>query len=267
MIRLPYLSAARFSGPDAASFLQAQLSADIDALDDGKSTFAAYCSPQGKVFGLLLVGRENETYLVIASAQLLPSIIQRLRIYVFRAKVEIEFLNDKQICGVSSSLVEDPSIPVLAPADIGLRYAIVSSDFDRDDESEQWRFKELSLGVAWLDANTSEKHIPQMLAYEELGAVSFSKGCYPGQEIVARTYYLGKVKRKPLLVTAIGKVVIENGSRVKVDYEDESANGILVDTAPAGSENTLMFIITRAEDEKKPASITHDGQSYSSVIQ
>jgi len=68
MIHLPYLSAPRFSGHDAGSFLQAQLSADIEALEDGQSTFAAYCSPQGKVFGLLLVGRQKDYYVVIGSA-------------------------------------------------------------------------------------------------------------------------------------------------------------------------------------------------------
>jgi len=266
MIRLPYLSVARFSGADAGSFLQTQLSADIDALDDGQSTFAAYCSPQGKVFGLLLVGRERDSYLVIASAQLLPSIIQRLGIYVFRAKVEIELLEGKQICGVSSSHIDDFSGSVLAPEHIALRYAIVSPVIESDDESEPWRHKELSLGVAWLDANTTEKHIPQMLAYDELDALSFSKGCYPGQEIIARTHYLGKVKRKPLIITVCGQASIESGSRVEIQYGDETVNGILVDTAPAGTENSLMFIITRVDEEKKPVSVSYDGKSYPSVI-
>ena len=266
MTHLPYLSAARFSGPDAASFLQAQLSADIDALEDGQSTFAAYCSPQGKVFGLLLIGRQKETFLIVASAVLLPSIIQRLRIYVFRAKLEIELLENMQIVGRSSVDIDDPSVTVLEPVGIALRYAIVSQGEEGLEESKSWRLKELSLGVTWLDANTTEKHIPQMLAYDELGAVSFSKGCYPGQEIVARTHYLGKVKRKPLLITVSGQAVIENGSRVQIQYGDDSVNGILVDSASAGKESTLMFIITRVEDDKKPVSVTHDGQSYPSVI-
>ncbi len=262
MTHLPYLSVARFSGPDAASFLQAQLSADIDALEDGQSTFAAYCSPQGKVLGLLLVGRQKDSYLIVASAQLLPSIIQRLQIYVFRAKLEIELLADLKIGGLSSTDIDEPSGTLLKPGGIDLRYTIDFHGVEDDKKSELWRHRELSLGVTWLDANTTEKHIPQMLAYDELGAVSFSKGCYPGQEIVARTHYLGKVKRKPLLITVSGQPLIESSSRVEIDYEDETVNGTLVDTVPAGKENTLMFIITRVDEEKKPLSVSYNGQTY-----
>ncbi len=216
MIHLRYLSATRFSGPDAASFLQAQLSADIAALEDGQSTFAAYCLPQGKVFGLLLIGRHNDDYTVVGSAQLLPSMVQRLRIYIFRSKVEIEPLLELQVCGVPPSHPDDPASPVLASGSVPLRYAIVSEGAHSDEASDGWRNSELSHGVAWLDANTTEKFIPQMLGYDQIGAVSFSKGCYPGQEIVARTHYLGKVKRKPVVVTITGQAAIENGSRVQI---------------------------------------------------
>ncbi|MEE8339281.1 MAG: hypothetical protein V3R56_04000 [Xanthomonadales bacterium] len=267
MIHLRYLSATRFSGPDAGSFLQAQLSADIAALEDGQSTFAAYCSPQGKVFGLLLVGRHKDHYTVVGSAQLLPSIVQRLRIYIFRSKVEMKALDEVQVCGLLPSHPDDPASPVLAPGSVPLRYGIVAECTEVDEVIDAWRHSELIHGVAWLDANTTEKYIPQMLGYDQLGAVSFSKGCYPGQEIVARTHYLGKVKRRPLLTTIMGQAVIENGSRVKIQYETEMVDGALVDTAPAGTKNTLMFIVTRVEEEKQPVSISHEGQSYPSVME
>jgi len=267
MIQLPYLCATRIFGPDAGSFLQAQMSADIAALEDGQSTFSAYCSPKGKVFGLLLIGRQNDDYMVLGSAQLLPSIVQKLRIYIFRSKVEIEPLDKLRVCGVSASQADDPEYPVLSPGSLPLRYAMVSEDPQNDEATDRWRQSELSHGVAWLDANTTEKFIPQMLGYDQLGAVSFTKGCYPGQEIIARTHYLGRVKRKPLLTTIVGQAVIENGSRVQIQYATETVNGTLVDSAHAGKENTLMFIITRVEDEKKPVSINHEGRSYPSAIE
>ncbi len=267
MIHLRYLSATRFSGPDAGSFLQAQLSADIAALQDGQSTFAAYCSPQGKVFGLLLIGRHKDHYMVIGSAQLLPSIVQRLRIYIFRSKVEIEPLDNMQVCGLLPSHPDDPVSPALAPADMPLQYAIVSEETQNGEATDRWRHSELSHGVVWLDANTTEKYIPQMLGYDQMGAVSFSKGCYPGQEIVARAHYLCKVKRKPLVTTILGQAAIENGSRVQIQYESDTVDGALVDTAPAGTENTQLFIVTRVEDGKKPVSITHEGQSYPTAIE
>jgi folate-binding protein YgfZ len=262
MNQLAYLSAVRFSGPDAGAFLQAQLSADIDALEDGQSTFAAYCSPQGKVFGLLLVGRHKDDFNVVGSAQLLPSIVQRLRIYILRAKVDITALDEQRVCGAMPFQQENAAELVLVPRDIGLAYAIVSKCKQSEDATIRWRHSELNQGVTWLDKNTTENFIPQMLAFDRLGAVSFSKGCYPGQEIVARTHYLGKVKRTPLLTTVIGRAEIENGSRVQIQYQSQTANGVLVDTALSGSENTLMFIITRVEDNKQPVSITHEDKSY-----
>ncbi len=262
MIRLRYLSVVRFSGPDAGTFLQAQLTADISALDDRQSTFAAYCSPQGKVFGLLLVGRQKNNFMVIGAAQLLPSIVQRLRIYIFRSKVEIEAMDTLPVYGVWPSHSANPAIAPLAPPGVPLQYAIAGDDVPSDETTDHWRHAELKQGITWLDSDTTEKFIPQMLGYDQIDAVSFSKGCYPGQEIVARTHYLGKVKRKPLILAVSGQVETQNGSAVKVQYGTESVNGTLIDSAPAPEANTLLFIVTRVLDDQKPISITCREQCY-----
>ena len=265
MINLSYLSAARFSGTDAGAFLHAQLTADINALKDGHSTFAAYCSPRGQVYGLLLVGRQEEAYFLVGSAQLLPSILQRLRIYVLRAKVEIEQADEVKICGVPASETGNSTGMLLAPEDVPLHYALVPESTQGGLACEDWQYAELSNGVAWLDSRTTEKFIPQMLAYDQIAAVSFSKGCYPGQEIVARAHYLGKVKRKALTLEIEGHSGLASGSKLQVRYEGEASSGTLIDSAPAGEENTLLFIITRDVEGKKPVSIEHEGQSYISA--
>jgi len=265
MIHLPYLSAAHFSGPDAGAFLHAQLTVDITALEDGQSNFAAYCSPRGQVFGLLLVGRQAEAYFLVGSAQLLPSILQRLRIYVLRAKVEIEHLDDVLVCGLPASDPGKTADILLSPESVPLRYALTSEKTRGSPEVENWRFAELSHGVAWLDDHTTEKFIPQMLGYDQIDAVSFSKGCYPGQEIVARAHYLGKVKRKAHMLEVEGHSDMGNGSKLQVQYEDEAVSGTLIDSAPAGKESTLLFIITRVEEDKKPVSIKHNEQTYNSA--
>ncbi len=265
MIQLRYLSAVHFSGPDAGSFLQAQLTADISALADGQSTFAAYCSPQGKVFGLLLIGRQKNKFVVIGSVQLLPSIVQRLRIYIFRSEVEIKTIDTLPVYGVLPSHSAKPAISLLAPPDIPLQYAIAGEGEQSDGAIDCWQHTELDHGIAWLDANTTEKFIPQMLGYDQIGAVSFSKGCYPGQEIVARAHYLGKVKRKPLFFTVSGQTEIENGSAVQVQYKTETINGTLIDSAPAPGNHTLLFIVTRTSEEKSPLSVNHEGRSYFSA--
>lgn len=265
MVHLPYLSALLISGPDAGAFLHAQLTADITALEEGQSTFAAYCSPRGQVFGLLLVGRQTEGYFLVGSAQLLPSILQRLRIYVLRAKVEIEQLAEVNVCGLLAANAGNSTGIQLVSEDVPLRYAIVPESAESDLAFEEWRFAELSHGVAWLDSHTTEKFIPQMLGYDQLGAVSFSKGCYPGQEIVARAHYLGKVKRKAHILEIEAYSNMENGSRLQIQYEDDAVSGTLIDSAPAGKENTLLFVITRVVEGKKPVSIDHEGHSYISA--
>jgi len=102
-----------------------------------------------------------------------------------------------------------------------------------------------------------------MLGEDTIGALSFTKGCYPGQEIVARTRYLGKVKRMPLIVTAKGSVELENASKLELQYPGESVSGALIDSAVNEAGDTVLFIVTNLQEEAKPESITFDGKSYS----
>ncbi len=265
MIHLPYLSVLSFSGPDAGSFLHAQLSADILALEDGDSGFATYCTARGQVLGLLLLGREGDGYLAIGSSELLPAMAQRLRMFVLRAQVQIELEQEMEVFGLLHSDAATQAGSLFSPANLALRYLVGTENSGAGQDTGQWKSAELSQGVTWLDAQTSEKYIPQMLGFETIGAVSFSKGCYPGQEIVARTRYLGKVKRTPLIVTVEGRCGISNSSVLQVDYGAESINGTLVDSATAENENTLLFIVTRNRNGELPASITYESNSYEVV--
>ena len=259
MIHLPYLSAARFTGPDAGPFLHTQLSADIIALEVGASTFATYCSTAGKVLALLLIGRLDQEYVAIGSSELLAGIIDRMKIFVLRAKVEIEpALQTK----VSAVLSPEAPTPILAPGVDALRYTWGPEDRLSGEEADQWKYRELLHGVSWLDSETSEKFIPQMLGFEKIGAVSFAKGCYPGQEIIARTRYLGKVKRTPLTTVIEGKAEIENGARVQVNYAPETIEGKVVDSAPAEDQNTLLFLVTRTRVGEQPDSISFNNKSF-----
>lgn len=266
MIHLPYLSVLSFSGPDAGSFLHAQLSADILALGNGDSGFATYCTARGQVLGLLLLGRAGDDYLAIGSSELLPAMAQRLRMFVLRAQVQIELQQEMEVFGLLQSDPETQAGTAFSPANLSLRYLAGTEKSGTGQDSGQWKSAELSQGVTWLDTQTSEKYIPQMLGFENIGAVSFNKGCYPGQEIVARTRYLGKVKRTPLIVTVEGQCGISNSSVLQVNYGAESINGTLVDSAPAENQNTLLFIVTRNMNEEKPTSISFEDQTYQVVL-
>ena len=100
VIELSYLSTARFTGNECGSFLQSQLSADIEALEPGDSTFSCFCTPKGKVLGLLMIGRLGDDYIACAHSDLLPGILARLKIFVFRTRVDFALDPDTQVFGM-----------------------------------------------------------------------------------------------------------------------------------------------------------------------
>lgn len=228
MYQIPYLSVARFSGEEAGAFLQAQLSADIEALLPGESSFACYCTPKGQVLGLLLVQREGEAFAVAAASSLLDDILKRLRMFVFRTRVVFE-----------------PCPDICVHGEPGPTYVFAARQSQTDGGENAWKAEELRNGICWLGEATREKYIPQMLGFDELGAVSFSKGCYPGQEIVARARYLGKVKRKPLLLHIEGEPDVEAGERIEVQRGDGPETVSVVDSAQPEKGRTLLFCVAR----------------------
>lgn len=241
--RIPYLAAARCTGEDAGAFLQSQLSADILALDDGDQTFAAYCTPKGKVLGLLRIARQGPDYLVAARDTLLPGILRRLQMYVLRSRV---------------TLTQEPEMQVLGAE--GGQYSF-GTQATSAAEAGAWRAAELRAGIAWLDEAVTEKFIPQMLGYDAIGGISFQKGCYPGQEIVARARYLGKVKRQPLVVEIVGEPALRNGEKIRLKRNDDWSDAVLVEHAQDG-DRCVLFAVARSEPESPPGSIDIGGTLY-----
>ena len=149
-----------FRGPDAAKFLQGQLSADTESLAPGASTLAGLHNPQGRVIAILSLSRTSpEEFLAALPRELLATVAQRLRKYVLRARVRIE-----EVAGAA---------------------AIPTRDLD-----------DVRQGLPQVYAATSEQFVAQMLNLDLLGAIAFDKGCYTGQEVVARAHYRGRVKRR-----------------------------------------------------------------------
>ncbi len=240
---ISYLSVARFSGDDALAFLQSQLSADIEALEPGGTTLACYCTPRGQVLGLLLVGRREDDLLVAGHAALLPGILRRLGMFVLRSRVVIEPAPQLQVAALDG--------PAYRFADAG----------DGAAEAGTWKATELAAGITWLNEASSEKFIPQMLGFETIGAVSFQKGCYPGQEIVARARYLGKVKRGPLIVETEGLPALVAGEKVKVRRGDEWADAVVVDRAENGAGGAVVFTVA-ARAEQPADALEHGAERY-----
>jgi len=173
------LATLSLDGPDATSFLQGQTTQDTGVLSEHTASLGALLTPQGRVIAApWLIGRPNGIALVLPAALSRP-IEERLTRYRLRAKVTFRQtpLSPEDALKVATRLGMDPtdSIPTTA---------------------QQWYALHVRAGVAFVDAAHAEHYIPQMLNLDLLGAVSFTKGCYTGQEIVARTQHLGRIKRR-----------------------------------------------------------------------
>jgi len=165
MSEFPY-SKILASGPDAFDFLQAQLSNDLRLLEERVELLSAWCNPKGRVICILRVRRLEAGYEMILPAELAETVLKRLAMFRFRSKVELE--------------------PAAAsPDDLGI-----------PGSTGDWLLENLRAGIPEVWQAQSEEFTPHMLNLDLIGAVSFDKGCFPGQEIVARTHYRGSSKRR-----------------------------------------------------------------------
>jgi folate-binding protein YgfZ len=214
----------RAQGPDAAPFLHGQLTQDLMHLDAGHARLAGYCSAKGRLLATFVLWRPSDDEVLLAcSADLLPATLKRLSMFVLRAKCELaDVSSQRPLCGL-----------VGASADAWLGAGAASGDWtaarrgnatlirlptadghsralciDGDPASlpaldlAAWRWLEVRSGVPRVAAATADQFVPQMLNLELLGGVDFKKGCYPGQEVVARSQYRGTLKRRTYLMAS-----------------------------------------------------------------
>lgn len=221
---LAYLSVIKISGQDAEQFLQGQLTCHVPEMDQQHAVFAAFCNAKGRTISSLMLLRHGNEFFMLLPADLRAKVVSKLRLYVLRSDVQFAEMQDLKVRGVmldhpQLSLNND-AFAVSQAEDIWVRlaaapnYYYVISESERDMHSigqdleknnffsvctAVWQYQEFILGIPWLRQQTSEQFIPQMLNIDGLGGISFNKGCYTGQEIIARTHYLGKTKRRLFL--------------------------------------------------------------------
>ena len=186
-------------GGDAARFLQGQFSADIEGLAVGASTLAGFHNPQGRVIALLVVTRTSaEELFAVLPLELTAIVAQRLSRFVLRAKVRVTDESAAwRVLGCSSGTTHSMSVSMpwgsrrllLLPMDC----PVVASD---RVARIAWECADIAAGLPQVYTATSESFVAQMLNLDLLGAIAFDKGCYTGQEVIARAHYRGRVKRR-----------------------------------------------------------------------
>jgi folate-binding protein YgfZ len=195
------LGVLAFRGPDAARFLQGQLSAEVEKLGVGASTLAGLHSPQGRTVAVLALLRSTaEEVLAAFPLELVGAVEQRLRKFILRSKVHIEDLSKNfRVIGMPAGADSKSDWAQLSWGD--RRVLLVPSaragEFsDGAGDRASWERADIAAGLPQVYTATSEAFVAQMLNLDLLGAIAFDKGCYTGQEVIARAHYRGRVKRR-----------------------------------------------------------------------
>jgi folate-binding protein YgfZ len=223
--RLPHLGVLRFTGPDAVSFLQGQVSNDTRRLTEGGPLLAAYSSPQGRVLAVMYLLPHSTGVVAILPRELVIPTLERLRKFVLRAKLQMEDASELlAVAGQHSAqaldsariavpqhdkgYVEQDGIGVGLVRSKSARYWVIGRAVDlaqhdlagdaRDAErvEHDWRLADIRAGLPQIYLATREAFVAQMMNLDLLDGISFTKGCYTGQEIIARTQHLGRIKRR-----------------------------------------------------------------------
>jgi hypothetical protein len=206
-----FLRAIRVSGADTRSFLQGQLSADIDALTPARPLLASCNSAQGRVQAVLWLVERSDDVALVLPASMIERTAVRLQRYVLRSKVKIEAL----------------------PAAIELPQPHAYREPD-------WRLAGIRAGLPQVYPETHEAFVAQMLNLDVLGGVSFEKGCYTGQEIIARTHFRGAIKRR---MFRFGCAAAPPAPGTRILVGDQHA-GDVVDAAATNEGCELLAVIT-----------------------
>ena len=274
---LTHLGLIRCSGEDAQAFLHGQLSNDVKQLGPRRSEYAAYCSAKGRMLANFLLWREDRDYLLQLERSLLPAVQKRLGMFVLRAKVKLADASEaRPVLGLAGAAAAAalkeifPALPqqthdvVRDPAK-GTLIALPGARFQLVAEPESakqlwnklaaalkpvgapcWEWLEIRNGLPLISSATQEQFVPQMANMELIGAVNFQKGCYPGQEIVARTQYLGQLKRRMVLAHVAGPGAPQAGDELfSRDLEGQASGMVLnVQAAPEGGYDLLAVAQT-----------------------
>ena len=276
---LSHLGLLEISGADAVTFLQGQVTNDVNLLNGSNAHYTAYCNPKGRMLALFLAFAHYDHLHLQLNRELLEPIMKRLKMYVMRSKVEIKDVSDSIIkFGINgpeaASMLEVvfSSIPTedyeLISIDNGAILKLPSVNDDarfeiftdstnapiiwealknnsRVVEKPRWDWLEIQAGIPDIELKTQEQFVPQMLNLDVLGAINFKKGCYTGQEIVARTHYLGTVKRRTYLVELATSIAPEAGDKVLDAAKNEV--GQIVRVAPNSANGFDALIELRIE--------------------
>lgn len=258
-----------FRGADAKDFLQGQVTCDLDRVTADRAQFGGYCTPKGRLLANFLLLATNEGYLMYLPADIAPGIAARLKKFVLRSKVTIEEASGWRALGLMGpdaqallqqalQLSAGEPLNVAARANVravrlrGDTFLVVAPVADMDTTWQQlaqravpvgeecWNWAQINAGIPWITASTQDSFIPQMIGLDSIGGISFEKGCYTGQEIVARAHYLGEVKR----ALRSGRTIARATPGDTLVRDGQTAGSVLNAANVPGEGSALLAVIS-----------------------
>jgi len=270
----------RFSGDDAQTFLHNQLSCDVAALASSGSTYGAYCTPKGRMLASFLLWRSDQGYFMQLPSSLREPIQKQLSKFILRSKVKAaDASGDWTLIGLAgkdAAALAQRAIGQAPQAEHGVAHTldvtVIRLPGDRFEiaaakdkaprvlealaagaektTQEYWDWLDIKAGIPTILPATQEAFVPQMVNLDLIGGVSFEKGCYPGQEIVARMHYRGTLKQRMYLANVPGSERPQQGEKLYSQAFGDQACGTIVNVAPSpdGGFDTLSVIQIASAD-------------------
>lgn len=266
---LTHLGLIRVQGEDAAKFLHGQLTHDFLLLGQDQARLAAFCNAKGRMQASLIgIKRSPTDILLVCSRDILPATLKRLSMFVMRAKVTLSDASAEfALFGLAGAALQDATKNIA----INTRGVWARDDFDAVNlitlypadgvaralwvapagaaapvgpalPGPLWDWSEVRSGIATVTVSIAEAFVPQMLNYESVGGVNFKKGCYPGQEVVARSQFRGTLKRRAFLAQA--EVAMKAGDEVFAAGDDSQPVGLVAQAAasPSGGFEAIVSL-------------------------
>jgi folate-binding protein YgfZ len=283
-VALTHMGVIRALGQDAVSFLQGQLTQDVAQLSLSEARLAAFCNAKGRMqASFIVIKRSADELLLVCSLDLLPTTLKRLSMFVMRAKAKLSDVSAEfmlhglageavsqqggdvgRVWSVTDTSSATASLVVLPPAGAVARAlwlaptACVPPVLPPIDLA-RWHWLSVRSGIAMITPPIFEAFVPQMLNYESVGGVNFKKGCYPGQEIVARSQFRGTLKRRAFIVHA--EVELSIGQEVFHSADAEQPCGLVASAAPApaGGFDAIVSMQTAAALDGQLTALSANG--------
>ena len=273
---LPALGLTQASGEDAAHFLHSQLTNDVEHLNGNEARLAGYCTPKGRMLASMLMWRSEQGYVLQMPREIQAAVQKRLQMFVLRAKVKLADVTDQfAVLGLAGDAVGTaiapwfdalPATPYatiesqagtllrvadaegaarylwIAPVDTAERAWPALTATLTPRAASAWRLADIRAGIPQIVKATQEQFVPQMINFELVGGVNFRKGCYPGQEIVARSQYLGKLKRRMMRATIPTQQEVSAGMEVFSSTDADQPCGMIVNAESVAKDNVECLV-------------------------